>query len=133
MNSTCQTDAPDARRDGLRFTPFAARRVTASKDRLLTAEVIAKYLSYDPNTGHLTWKESPRYGIPAGARAGSPNARGYIQVMVAGRKHYAHRLAWLLHHGVWPTRVIDHINREKTDNRIRNLRDVPQAINLQNR
>ncbi|OJW82859.1 MAG: hypothetical protein BGO66_02960 [Alicycliphilus sp. 69-12] len=119
--------------DGLRATSYSTRRVTATKDQRLGVEVIGQLLSYDPTTGNLTWKESPRYGIPAGAVAGSKNARGYLQVMVAGQKHYAHRLAWLLHYGAWPARVIDHINRDKTDNRIDNLRDVSQAVNLQNR
>lgn len=132
MTSHPQVSAPTPW-SGLRSTTYSRRRVTSTKEARLSVEVVRHLLQYDPDEGLLTWKESPRYGIPAGSIAGSRNARGYIQVMVAGQKHYAHRLAWALHYGVWPTRVIDHINREKTDNRIQNLRDVPQAINLQNR
>ena len=44
-------------------------------------------------------------------------------------KYYGHRLAWLLHYGTWPEGVIDHINRDKTDNRISNLRDTTTQVN----
>lgn len=47
------------------------------------------------------------------------------------RLYRAHRLAWLYVHGVWPD-VIDHINGDPWDNRLVNLRDVPQHVNMQN-
>jgi hypothetical protein len=43
-----------------------------------------------------------------------------------------HRIAWFLYHGVWPNHGLDHINRVKDDNRICNLRDVPQKVNVRN-
>jgi hypothetical protein len=46
--------------------------------------------------------------------------------------YQAHRLAWFLFYGEWPIYEIDHINGDKTDNRIINLRDVPDRINAQN-
>lgn len=44
----------------------------------------------------------------------------------------AHRLAWLLHYGSWPSRHIDHINGDRADNRIANLRECDDAENQQN-
>jgi hypothetical protein len=44
----------------------------------------------------------------------------------------AHRAAWCLYHGEWPAGVIDHINGDKTDNRIENLRCVTPSINSRN-
>jgi hypothetical protein len=44
----------------------------------------------------------------------------------------AHRLVWLLHKGYWPAADLDHINEDKTDNRIENLREATRAQNMQN-
>ncbi|WP_286657873.1 HNH endonuclease signature motif containing protein [Variovorax fucosicus] len=117
----------------LRATRLSARGFTADRKDQVTFEVAARLISYDAATGVLTWRESPRYGIPAGAIAGGKSGRGYVVVSLLGRKFTGHRLAWLLHYGAWPTQVIDHINRDKADNRIANLRDVAQAVNLKNR
>jgi hypothetical protein len=57
---------------------------------------------------------------------------GYTALCVRGSVIYAHRAAWLYVHGEHPKHAIDHINGDRSDNRIANLRDVPQAINGQN-
>lgn len=68
-----------------------------------------------------------------GDRAGTVGPKGYIRIKFEGRFYRAHRVAWLLHFGVWPTQQIDHRNGVRTDNRIDNLRDVPPRMNSQNR
>lgn len=52
--------------------------------------------------------------------------------MVAGRQYLAHRLIWWLHYGVWPA-YIDHVNGNRADNRIANLREATGTQNLYNR
>ena len=89
-------------------------------------------LDYDPETGIFTWKSSNRFRVK-GADAGSKSERGYISIGIRGKIYKAHRLAWLFVHGVWPTGQIDHIDRDKSNNRIANLRDVGQSINQENR
>jgi hypothetical protein len=99
----------------------------------LTAERLRELLHYDPDSGVFTRERNSHQGRwKAGAEAGCPNRDGYIVLRVNGHLQYAHRLAWLYMHGSWPQLHIDHINGDKSDNRIANLRDVPRCVNLQN-
>jgi hypothetical protein len=101
--------------------------------RLLTVEALKANVSYDPATGIFTRvKNHPKRKYIAGSVTGVPRPDGYVQVMIEGKIFLAHRLAWLYVHGVMPEHYVDHINGVKNDNRIENLRDVKQGVNLQN-
>lgn len=65
-------------------------------------------------------------------RAGYVGKIGYRFVGVRSKPYYEHRLVWAMHHGKFPDKFIDHINRDKTDNRIENLREVCQTQNMWN-
>lgn len=68
----------------------------------------------------------------AGAQAlATINAHGYRVGGIFGKTYAAHRVIWVLVYGEWPSNI-DHINGVKTDNRIENLRDVPQKQNARN-
>ena len=99
----------------------------------LTAEQLRSILHYDPATGIFTWKVRTAHQVKVGDIAGCPGGDGYLRISVQSRRYQAHRLAWLHVYGSWPNDQIDHINRNRSDNRISNLRDVTQKQNHQNK
>ena len=99
----------------------------------LTAEELRELLHYDQETGIFTWKVSTSSRAKAGDVAGCLGGDGYLRITVLSRLHRAHRLAWLYMNGTWPKLDIDHINRNRSDNRIENLRDISRKQNSQNR
>jgi hypothetical protein len=106
--------------------------VSAKQDKL-TAERLRELLTYDPDTGLFIRRvnRQGRWG-KAGTVAGHINPHGY-RVIWIGANYMAHRLAWLYVHGALPEGQLDHINQDKTDNRMENLRLVTHAENMQNR
>lgn len=97
----------------------------------ITADELRSILHYDPLTGVFTHRKSAG-GRLAGSVAGSVDVDGYIKIGVLKHRYRAHRLAWLYTNGTWPKNQIDHINRNRSDNRICNLRDVTHQQNVQN-
>jgi hypothetical protein len=97
----------------------------------MDANFLKSYLHYDPVTGQFIRLKQCGTKL-AGSKLGSLTTAGYYQITVAKRTYTAQRLAWLYVHGGWPNGVIDHINRNKSDNRIENLRDVNRSQNAHN-
>ena len=110
-------------------------------------EALRKLLDYDPATGILTWKPRPDDMFPNSSTAKRWNTRyankragnkvgyqkGHIALCVLGTNCLAHRAAWALHYGEWPSEQIDHINQNPADNRIENLRCVTNLVNCRNK
>lgn len=94
---------------------------------------VRNLLDYDQNTGAFTWKVGRAGSKGVGSIAGEVNSRGYVRLCVNGWRPTGHRLAWLLTYGEWPEGNIDHINGDRADNRIANLRVVSSLVNSQNR
>lgn len=88
------------------------------------------YLTYQD--GMLYWKVSiNRRHAKQGDRAGTLRKDKYRTVTLFNKKYLEHRLIYFLQHNEWPL-CIDHINRDKTDNRAENLRSVEHRVNSLN-
>lgn len=98
----------------------------------LTQDYLRSVLDYDPESGVFMWKRKPSNNVDMSRPAGNVQSTGYRVIRVNGTLYKAHRLAWLHFHGFWPPALIDHINGEKSDNRIQNLRCATPLQNVQN-
>lgn len=115
-------------------------------ETVISIEHLRAALSYDSQTGGMTWNKRDET-LPGCQRtlrmwntrfAGKPALtarcnKGYCIGRVFGVMLKAHRVAWALHHGEWPNGQIDHINGDKADNRAENLRVVTAQGNAKNR
>jgi len=118
---------------------------------ILPPERLRELLDYDPEAGTLTWRSRPasmfydagpngaeraaaswnaRY---AGKAAGATDAHGYLHVSIFKHLMKAHRVAWAIHYGRWPDGQVDHLDHDRANNRIANLREATEAENSRNR
>ena len=93
----------------------------------LTQAILKELFDYDPLTGHLTRKST-------GKRAGGfDSSTGYREVNVNNQSYKEHRAIWMWYTGKLPSKYLDHINGDRTDNRVFNLRECTHQQNCQNR
>lgn len=97
----------------------------------LDADSLREIINYDEDTGQFCWRKKPQ-GVCMGQPIGHFNKLGYLQIRIKLKLYQAHRLAWLYHYGKWPVGVLDHVNMDRFDNRILNLRDCEQQQNCFN-
>jgi hypothetical protein len=99
----------------------------------LSAERLRLLLDYSPATGLFRWKNPTSNRVSLGDAAGCiSKSTGYVIIGVDGERWAAHRLAWLFMHGAFPTSQVDHVNGDRADNRISNLRLASNSQNKMN-
>lgn len=101
-------------------------------------------LYYCQYSGNFFWKHRPESHFKtqssyktwntrfSGKIAGTVLVSGHISIVIKGKQHYAHRLAWLFVYGAYPSDQIDHENGKPWDNRFFNLRDVTDPESKKN-
>lgn len=102
----------------------------------VSAASLRTIVTYDPETGAFTWLPRPLdlgwTTKNAGRESGwIDTSIGYRRMTVFGQIHLAHRLVWLYVHGRFPARGVelDHVNGDKSDNRLCNLREASHTQN----
>jgi hypothetical protein len=98
-----------------------------SERKTVDIALVKLELGYQPETGVFTWLVGPRAGRVAGSRLAS----GYLLIKTCGQRLYAHRLAWMFVHGDCPP-ILDHVDGDRANNRIANLRPATQSQNMWN-
>lgn len=121
-----------------------------AKRQLPSPEDVRQLLTYEPETGKLFWKPrgsewfegakmpaevlakrwNPRY---AGKEALTASSHGYMAGTVLGRCEFAHRVVWAIANGKWPDDQIDHVDGDRSNNRLCNLREATRSQNQMNR
>jgi len=94
-------------------------------------ERIKLSLSYDKDNGFFVWIDDPKFGTKRFGTVAGSEYKGYINIKFEGKSYGAHRLAWLFIYGYIPN-MINHINRNPSDNRICNLRETTYSKNAAN-
>lgn len=115
-----------------------------TKETEITPATLHELLRYEPESGLLYWKPRPvtmfsaeRYSKiwntkNAGKEAFTALSCGYKHGAIFGRLYPAHRIIWAMHFGEWPSANIDHIDHDRQNNKVNNLRIVTKHENSKN-
>ena len=100
--------------------------------RMLTRDRLREVLEYNPSSGWFTWRKRIARCVHIGQTAGRFYKTGYVSITIDRKAYLAHRLAWLYMRGEWPTKDIDHKDRDRGNNAWNNLREADRSQNKVN-
>lgn len=110
------------------FTTLVNKRLTTE---VVTQAQLKSVLKYDSNTGTFSWIVA-RQRVNIESNAGCVSPKGYTLIRIDGRSYFAHRLVWLYHFGGFPKEQVDHIDGNRSNNKLENLRECSNADNAKN-
>ena len=99
---------------------------------MLTQQRLKEVLYYNPHVGVFVWKIDHKRARRGHTAGGAHKGRGYIKICVDGHSYTAHVLVWLYVYGVFPAAQIDHIDGDRSNNLVSNLRVVAPEQNCWN-
>lgn len=131
-------ESPVLTLDGTSSLVFTNLFVQGSLDaEPLSQDLLKRFLHFDPLTGVFTCKQrynaSSKVGHIVGTTTQNQNKEHYVTINFLGSTYPAHRLAWLYTHGYMPEKLIDHIDHNRTNNAISNLRETDHHTNMKNK
>jgi hypothetical protein len=95
---------------------------------MITQDELKDNLKYNPETGKFIWLKTKIGGGAVKGKIAGTKYNGEIRIGINRRPYLAHRLAWLYVHGYWPNTML-HINLDRHDNRLVNLKETDKKIN----
>jgi len=106
--------------------------------KTLPPEEVRRLFDYNADTGDLIWKDRPELpprirSRQLGKIAGAPDEHGYIRVGINRKVYQAHILVWIWFHNCIPSHYVDHIDRNPSNNAIKNLRAADNYQSARNR
>lgn len=100
---------------------------------MITQKELKDKLTYNPATGHFYWLKGKMKDRVAGCKCGNLPDQGYWEITINKKRYRAHRLAWLYMYGTLPDKLMDHIDHNRTNNAISNLKEVDKHTNAKNK
>ena len=116
--------------------------ITTASD--ITPELMRECIDYNPDTGEIRWKVRPLHHFANLNAHSTWNAKypgklwvtskynGYVRAKISMKWVRGHRAAWLVTHGEWPEHQLDHIDGDRSNNRLANLRQASMSTNCKN-
>jgi hypothetical protein len=114
-----------------KVSEWSATPANNTDNETLTKEYLKSILDYNQDTGIFTWKVNKSQRTKVGNVAGWLHD-GYKKIEINNKKYNAHRLAWLYVYGEMPKNLIDHIDNDRSNNKISNLRQSTHQTNSEN-
>lgn len=112
---------------------YRKRPLPKLEDMLVEADRI---YAYDKEYGELVWREATNKAHPGrcviGSYVGGDDGHGYKMCMLLGHKFKVHQIVWLINTREFPPMPLDHIDGNKRNNKIENLRLASDLMNMQN-
>ena len=97
---------------------------------MITKDILASKFIYSEEDQGLVWNTKDNFRKKNGSILGTERPDGYLSANIDKKMYLVHRLVWLMHNGKFPDGMIDHIDGDKTNNTISNLRVVsPETSN----